>query len=92
MTREEMLRETFSKVIKINDFGERKTFIDFGYTGVPVDVMSVIIYPDGWDGMSSRNKSYLVYFGKGYGYRQKADYERLHEELDRLIEEKERTC
>ena len=51
--------------------------------------MNVTVFPDGWHGIDgTKADMYLVYFDAF----DENKYMRIHAELDKLIEEKERTC
>lgn len=90
MTREERIRETLEKVMKINEGSSMHTpFTHLEVTGGYVDSMNVTIFPNGWHGIGgTKADTYLVYFDAF----SENEYKKMHEELDRLIEEKERTC
>ena len=52
MTREERIRETLEKVMKINEGSSMHTpFIQLEVTGGYVDSMNVTIFPNGWHGI-----------------------------------------
>ena len=90
MTREERIRETLEKVMKINEGSSMHTpFVHLEVTGGYADSMNVTVFPDGWHGIDGTKADiYLVYFD----IFDENEYKKMHEELDRLIEEKERTC
>ena len=51
--------------------------------------MNVTVFPDGWHGIGdTKADTYLVYFDAF----DENEYMRIQAELDKLIEEKERTC
>lgn len=90
MTREERIRETLEKVMKINEGSSNNTpFVHLEVTGGYVDSMNVTVFTDGWHGIDgTKADMYLVYFDAF----DENEYMRIHAELDKLIEEKERTC
>lgn len=94
MTRDERIRETLEKVMKINEGSSNNTpFVHLEVTGGYIDSMNVTVFPDGWHGIDgtidgTKADMYLVYFDAF----DENEYMRIHAVLDKLIEEKERTC
>ena len=88
MTREERIRETLEKVMKINEGSSKHTpFAHLEVTGGYVDSMNVTVFPDGWHGIGDTTAdTYLVYFDAF----DENEYMRIQAELDKLIEEKEK--
>lgn len=90
MAREKEIRETLEKVMKINEGSSYNTpFVQFETTGGFVNSLCVTVYPDGWHGLygtkSDMYTTYLDAFSDD-------EYKKMHEELDRLIREKEKKC
>lgn len=90
MTREERIRETLEKVMKINEGSSMHTpFIQFEVTGGHCNDLCVVVYPDGWHGLNNTKSDMYTIWLDSFD---ETEYKKMHEELDRLIEEKERTC
>jgi hypothetical protein len=87
MAREKEIRETLEKTLKINEGSSNGTpFVSFEVAGGFVNCLSVYVYPDGWHGLTNtKNESYVVYLDAF----DESEYKRMHNELDKLIKEKE---
>lgn len=87
MAREKEIRETLEKTLKINEGSSMNTpFVQFETTGGPVSSLSVTVYPEGWHGLAdTENEIYVVYLDMF----DENEYKRMHNELDKLIKEKE---
>lgn len=90
MAREKEIRETLEKAMKINEGSSYSTpFVQFGISGGYVNNLCVTVYPNGWHGLSDTDADmYTVYLDSF----DDDEYRKMHEELDRLIREKEKKC
>lgn len=90
MAREKEIRETLEKVMKINEGSSHNTpFVQFETTGGFVNSLCITVYPDGWHGpYSTKSNMYTTYLDTFSD----DEYKKMHEELDRLIREKEKKC
>ena len=90
MTREKEIRETLEKVLKINEGSSMNTpFVQFETVGGHINDLCVTVYPDGWHGLDTTKSDTYIIFLDSFN---DDEYKKLHEELDRLIREKEKTC
>ena len=90
MTREKEIRETLEKVLKINEGSSMNTpFVQFETTGGHINDLCVTVCPDGWHELDTTKTDTYIIFLDSFN---NDEYKKLHEELDRLIREKEKTC
>ena len=90
MTREKEIRETLEKVLKINEGSSMNTpFVQFETTGGHINDLCVTVCPDGWHELDTTKTDTYIIFLDSFN---DDEYKKLHEELDRLIREKEKTC
>lgn len=87
MAREKEIRETLEKVMNINEESScNAPFVTFEVAGGFVNSLSVCVYPDGWHGLTdTESEIYVVYLDAF----DESEYKRMHNELDKLIKEKE---
>lgn len=87
MAREKEIRETLEKVMKINEGSSNgMPFVSLEVNGGFVNNLSVYMYPYGWRGLTdTKVESYTVYLDAF----DEDEYKRMHNELDKLIKEKE---
>lgn len=90
MAREKEIRETLEKALKINEGSSMNTpFVQFETTGGPINDLCVTVYPDGWHELyTTKSDTYIIFLDSFND----DEYKKMHEELDRLIREKEKKC